>query len=468
MSRTGARSWRPSPTLAALVALAAVLTMVAAIAPPFHSQPRIVPDSITYLEANVMRTPLYPLTLRALERLPGGLDLLGPFQLLVFAAACVLLAYQFVRTYDRPLLGFIFEAAVLGYPPLVSYCFTVLPEALFVSVLMAHLSFALALARRWTAGAAAGAGVSAAALALIKPSGYAAVAALAVLALIHREHWRRLAWLAIPAAVLLLAACTGNFAARGFFATQLQGGYARVAYVAALLDPATPTAYPRLTERLGSQTRPIGISLYSLPTVESYYFAFSAEYHGLEETAHHEIVAEIGRERGSVVTDASAAPNDRDVAAATDRIGGALANAAVVRHPGEYAYQIAANAYGLWWLPLIKTAGGAAALHAQLDDLIARRPPLTRVAPAFRVLPLPAYLAVRLVLALILTASVVAVFWTMSGSRRRRCAGYVALLLHGYLLLISLAQPGLPRYALAFWPASALVLMATASSLSRP
>ena len=39
--------------------------------------------------------------------------------------------------------------------------------------------------------------------------------------------------------------------------------------------------------------------------------------------------------------------------------------------------------------------------------------------------------------------------------------GYVAVLLHGYFLLISLAQPGLPRYALAMWPASMLLVFST-------
>jgi hypothetical protein len=468
MNQTGTLSWPRSRTLTALVTLAVVLTAVAALAPPFHAQPRIAPDSITYLEANVMRTPIYPLTLRVLQRLPGGLDLLAPFQLLLFAGTCVLLAWQFARTYERPLLALILKAAVLGHPQLVSYCFAVLPEALFVSVLMVHLSFALVLARRWSAFAAAGAGASAAALALVKPSGYAAVAGLAVLALIHRAHWRQLQWLVAPAAALILAACVGNFVVRGFFATQLQGGYARVASAAPLLEPTAPTPYPVLTHRLGSATRPVGLSLHSLPTIDSFYFAFSNEYHGLEETAHREIVAEIGRERGRLVTDSSAAPNDRAVAEATDRLGATLANAAVRQHPAEYAYQVAANAYGLWWLPLIRTASGVVSLQSRLDDLIAHRPPLSPVAPAFRVLPLPAYLAVRLVLTAILSASVVAIFWTMSRSGRRSCAAYVALLLHGYILLVSLAQPGLPRYALAFWPASVLVLMATAGALSRP
>ncbi len=467
MNEPGKRSWRPAKTLAALVALAAVLSAVALRVPAFHGQPRIVPDSITYLEANALRTPAYPLVLAAIQKLPGGLDLLAPFQLLVFAATSVWLSYQFVRTYERPLLGLVLEVMVLGHPQLVSYGFTVLPESLFATVLMIHMSFVLMLARRWNNGAAAAAGVSAAILPLLKPSGYAAVAGLAVLAFVHRGHWRRLHWLVMPAALMILTASAGNLLVRGFFGTQLQGGYSRVAYVATLLEPTTPTPFPLLTERLASALRPIGRELHSLPTIESFYLLAGNEYHGIEETAHREIIAEIGRERGRVVTDTSAAPNDTPIAEATDRLGGILATAAIRQHAGEYAYQTAANAYGLWWLPSIQTARGAAALQSQVDDLVARRPALARLAPGFRVVPLPAYIAIRLLLAAILACSVVGLFWTMSHDSLRRCVGYLALLLHGYVLLVSLAQPGLPRYALVVWPASALLLLTTAGALSR-
>src|SRR5262249_14641668 len=121
-----------------------------------------------------------------------------------------------------------------------------------------------------------------------------------------------------------------------------------------------------------------------------------------------------------------------------------------------------------WWLPLIKTRSSAASMQLQLDELISHRPSLGQMSPAFRMLPPTAYLAVRVLLTAILAASVVAIFWTWSRSGRRSGAAYVALLLHGYILLVSLAQPGLPRYALAFWPASALVLLATVSASTRP
>jgi hypothetical protein len=464
MNQAGALLRSRSRTLAALVILAVVLTVIAPLAPPFHAQPRIAPDSITYLEANVIRTPIYPLTLRALQRLPRGLDLLAPFQLVVFAASCVLFAYRFARTYGQPLLALILEAAVLGNPQLVSYCFTVLPEALFASVLMIHLSCALALTCRATGRGFAAASASAAALALVKPSGYAAVAGLSVLAVVHRDQWRKLPWLVAPAALAILSVCLGNLLVRGFFGTQAQSGFVRAAYTAPLLERTTSTPYPALTEHLAAHTRPIGVALQSLPTMEDYYLIAAEEYHGIEDLVRRELIEEVGLGGDESATGALI-PKDPGVAVRVDAIAGVIANTAIKQHPTEYAYGVAANVYGLWWLPLVKTVGGAASEQSELDDLVAHRPALNRSRPAFHSLPWIAYVAVRVVLALILVCSIAGVFWIFSRSPLRSTVAFVALLLHGYFLLVALAQPGLPRYAMAVWPASALLLIATAGSI---
>jgi hypothetical protein len=110
-----------------LAVLAALLFVVANLVPAFHAQPRLVPDSTTYLEGNIARTPIYPLVLQLLMWLPGGLALLAPIQQIAFTITAVGLAFEFFRTYQRPALAVALEAAVLGYPQLVSYCFTVLP-----------------------------------------------------------------------------------------------------------------------------------------------------------------------------------------------------------------------------------------------------------------------------------------------------------------------------------------------------
>jgi hypothetical protein len=291
------------------------------------------------------------------------------------------------------------------------------------------------------------------------------VAGLAVLAFLHRREWRKLPWLVVPAAVAIFAVSTANFLVRGFFGTQALSGSIRLAHVASLLEKSTPTPYPILTRRLASQARPIGSALYSLPTIDDYYLIAAEEYHGVEEIVWRELLEEIRRGGQEAATGVGPFPKDPALAAVHDGLGSTVANAAIRQHFGEYLYKVAANTYGLWWLPLVKTRPGAAARQSELDDLVAHRPPLGRATPAFRGLPLVAYLAVRTLLLSVFACSLVGLFWMTSRSPLRRAVAYVALLLHGCFLLVSLAQPGLPRYAVVVWPASALLLTATAGSI---
>src|SRR6185312_10915339 len=91
-------------------------------------------------------------------------------------AASVGLAYRFALTYGQQLLAILLAAAIACNPLVVSYCYTALPEALFLSLLMAHLSFALALSAGWRRSTVIGLSASAAALVFLKPTGYAAIA----------------------------------------------------------------------------------------------------------------------------------------------------------------------------------------------------------------------------------------------------------------------------------------------------
>ena len=451
---------RTACLVAALIALTA-LYVVEGKLPAFHALPMMQPDSVSYLEANIARTPAYPLILRVVQRLPGGLARLGPLQYLALLSAGLALAYRFAIVFGQPLLAALLAASILLNPLVVSYCFAVLPEAAFMALLMIHLSFVLALAYGWQRTAAVGAGATAAMLALTKPSGYAAVAGLGVLAFVHRDEWRRLAWLVIPAAVLLLAFSAGNYLTRGLFATQAQGGYSRAAYVAHLLDEATPTPYPDLARRIAARTSAARHELAEVPTLEAFYLLGANEYHVVESIVHDEIMAEIGRRHGITVTDAKMFPSDTTVARLLNEMAGTLADAAIRWRPREYGRQIVANVYGLWWLPQVRSRAGAIAIEQELHAELAHSPALDRSPIAFRVLPLPAYVAVRLWLGAVVMCGLAGLVRVWSRDRLLGTVGYVAVLLHGYFLLISLAQPGLPRYALAMWPASMLLVFST-------
>lgn len=464
----GAGRPRAHLPVAGLAAAGIAVLLIESRASSFHALPWLQPDSASYLEANIARTPAYPAILRAVSILPGGLTWLGPIQHVAVVAAALWLAAQFARSLGHPLLAWVLFATVVLNPSLVSYCFAVLPEALFVAVLMAHLACVLTVADGgWRRGAVAGIGVTAAALALLKPAGYAAVAGLAVLAFEWRRDWRRWHWMIAPAAGGLLLACAANFVTRGLFATQAQGGYSRVAYVGHLLDDATPTPYRRVSQEIARETAGARDALVHLPNATVYYLVAANEYHVVERVAQRAIVAEIARERGRPVDDDRLFPRDPSVIVAINKIGGPIADAAIRGRPGDYARQVTANLYGLWWLPLIQNSETLPALRATIDAELARHSVLDRSPIPFRAMPWPAFMAVKAVLFAIVACSLIAIGFVWSSSPARRAVGYVGLLLHGYFLLVSTVQPGLPRYALAFWPASMLLLFGTIATLGR-
>lgn len=465
---TGTADSRHRAALAGLLILASVLFVVEARAAAFHALPWLAPDSAGYLNANVARAPLYPLLLDVVARLPGGWEAwLGPLQHTAVLLAGVALAYQFARRVGRPIVAALLFIATAANPAMISYCFTVLPEALFIALLMVHLACILSLTGGWNRPAALGAGASAAAMALAKPSGYAAVAGVAVIAWQYRAEWRRLHWLVVPAPAVLLLGAFGNYAVHGLFATQAQGGYARIAYVAQLLDETTPTAYPDVTRELARHTATIRADLESLPSIDVRYFIGANQYHVVEALARQDIVAGLGRRLGKAITGQEGLPNDPAVVRGVDQIGGALANAAIRQRPAAYAYQVAVSLYGLWWMPLIQSRSGAATAQHAIDDQLTQHPRLDRSPIAFRSLPGPAFVAIRALLATVAVCGLIAIPLVWSTSKTRSAVGYVAVLLHGYFLLVSLAQPGLPRYALTVWPASMLLVFGMIAVASR-
>jgi hypothetical protein len=448
-----------------LATLGIVLYVVQARAAVFHALPRLQPDSASYLEASVARTPVYPLLLKTLSYLPGGLDWLGPFQHATFLLTGLVLAYQFARTFGHPLLAIALALTILANPALASYCFTILPEALFVTVLMVHLAFVVALARGWRRATVVGIGTTAAILVLVKPAGYAVVAGLAIIALAWRGHWRTFHWLIGPAMALLLAACAANYAVRGVFATQAQGGYSRLTYIGHLLDESTAAAHGEVTRRVARQTAPIGRALEQLPAPTIYYALASNECQAVDTILRREMAAELRRAHGGTVVDDRAFASDALVLA-LNRLGGPLADDIVRAHPVAYGRHVALNLFGLWWLPLIQDRGSLPALHADIDDQLTRHPVLDRSPIPFRALPWPAFLAVRTLLLAILVCGIAGPVFLWSRRPERRLVGYVAAVLNGYFVLVSAVQPGLPRYAVAAWPASMLLLVSTVAVVS--
>ena len=455
-------------SIAGAIAVVIGVHLVESHLPVFHALPWMQPDSISYLEDNVARAPAYPLLLKAMQALPGGLAWLAPLQHLGILAAAAALSIRFALTFQQRWLALALGASIGLNPLLVSYAFTVLPEAAFIAVLTVHLLCVLQLAGDWKRSAAIGAGSSAAALALITPAGYAAVAGIAILAFVHRGRRRELTWLAAPPVLLLAGASVGNYLAHGVFGTQAQGGYSRAAYVGHLLDEGTPTNYGDLTAAIAARTSSIRRGLDATPGLDAYYLIAANEYHVVETIVRERILAEIGRERGAAIDDPKMFPSDPIIARRLDSIAAAIAAAAIRWRPWSYLRQVTTNVYALWWLPLVQREASAETLQRQVDEVLAQHPALDRSPIPFRILPAGAYIVVRAILGAVALCGVIGLALVFSRDLRRATVGYVACLLHGYFLLVSLAQPGLPRYAIAVWPASMLLVFAATALWTSP
>jgi hypothetical protein len=451
----------------ALLAGAVLLYVFQASHGAFHALPLLQPDSATYLDGNIARSPAYPLLLRLARQAPGGLASIGPLQHVAVLASCVFLASSFAALYGRALPALGLAAVVAGNPALISYCYTILPEAFFMAALMVHLGCVLRFARSGGMAAGAATGASAAAAALFKPVGFAAVAALAVLAVQHRQQLRSVAALGTAAMGVVLAAALLNFAARGVFATESQGGYSRAAYVGVLLEPTAVEPYGELTRRIGERAAPHRAALFSIADPEVAALVGSNEYHVMETVVHDEILDQVERDRGSTVGDRGLFPRDPGAVLALDRIGGWLAGVAIRQHPMLYARMVASNVAALWWQPLVQSPSSIGPLQARIDEALADHPVLGRPSFPFRIVSQPAYFGIRLTLAAAVACALAGLAFVLSGDRRRQVLGHVSVLLHGYFVGVSATQPGLPRYAVAVWPASMLVVFGTAAVVAR-
>jgi hypothetical protein len=444
-----------------LVALAAIAATVAAPG-AFRALPLLAPDSTSYLEWSPGRTPAYPVFLALIRALSPDLGALGAAQLAIFLAAAVFCATAHHRLYGHPVIALLVASAIMLHPQLVSYAFTALPELLFSATLLVHVGCVflalLSMRTRWYVMT----GVTLAVLILLKPSGYALVACMPALALSARARpWRAMLATAVPLGAALIAVSAVNLARHGFFATQAQGGYSLVAHVGAFVDAADP-----VTTAIAADARPQRDAFRGAMTIDVYYLLTSHEYHALERIVRRRIVEDVERRQGAPIADQRQFPSDARVLSEITRAGTAIARRAILDHPRDYARHVAAQLYGLWFLPLIQPPDGVARLNAALQQIGSAVPGLAGGAVAFRSVPLPIFLAVRALLALSLIAATVAiVLMVIRRTPATVATGYAGLALHANYVLVAAVQPGLPRYALVMWPACVIVLAGCASLL---
>jgi hypothetical protein len=209
--------------IVALIGVALMGGLTVEATPP----PMMTPDSPTYLNWSVIRTPGYPFFLSAVRIIDPELVHLPYVQMAMLIASTAFLAQAAARLggpwWIWPLMGI----GILGNPFIWRYSWEILTESLFISLFMIFLGcVAMALQRRpaliWLVAAS---GILGAAI-LARPTGYALLGVAPLIGLLWSgRRWTAVGAATIPAIAILLAVSSWNLTTKGYFGTQIFAGY---------------------------------------------------------------------------------------------------------------------------------------------------------------------------------------------------------------------------------------------------
>src|SRR5579883_2176606 len=190
----------------------------AAILAAKSGMPLLAQDSPSYIAWSAERTPLYPLFLRLIAFVSPDYSSLPVVQYAILIAATAGFADAFACLFGWWLAGALSAMAVFGNYFVMRYPGAILPETLFLSLLLLHAAGVLHSLRdpgsKWPilAGAALGCAI------LARPIGYSLVAGVVWLPFAWRERrWMRSCCLGGSLGAVILAACAGNYLYRGYF-----------------------------------------------------------------------------------------------------------------------------------------------------------------------------------------------------------------------------------------------------------
>jgi len=434
----------------------------AAIAASGMAMPLMTPDSSGYIAWSPDRTPLYPLFLRLVAAFSPGYSVLPAVQYVLFIAATVAFCDALTALLRSPLAGLATALAVFGNPYLMRYPTTIMPDSLYLSLVLVHAACVLhSLRGRFLAWPVL-AGVSLGCAILARPAGYALLAALPWLAFVWRERrWLRAVVLAGGVAATILAACFGDYEARGYFATQAFGGIQAILKVAAMAPRQVAGFDPTATTRAFDALQPLR---------DSERAAASWEVRALVPILTYNVSRAVLEPAQAAVESSpekwqTASPYWREIA--LNDLSGEFARRVIAADPPAYVQRVIRQFYGMWFLPQLTDPSTASAVA----DILVNVGKLDRardIDPDIKIVPLWAYEAKFAVFAGLLLASFYAVILALF-RRDRVLAGlaYLSLATQSYFLLVAAVEVALPRYSLMAWPFQCAIAFGIVAPLFR-
>ncbi|MBV8777904.1 MAG: hypothetical protein JO258_11980, partial [Alphaproteobacteria bacterium] len=350
---------KPRDWVDAAMALAAALAVAVQLvpAPQIDLMQR---DSQGYLDFSPTRTAGYPLFLRAVEHLPGGLAALPLLQLSLYGLAALLLAAEFRRLTQSKLAGGALLVLLLGNTQVTRLSFMIMTEALFLAFLMLLLAALCRLARspRWQMLAVASliAGVAV----LVRPAGYALLLSLPGAAWWSGRGgfpWpRALFAAALPCLAVLAMGMVAYHAVHGLWRTQSFLGSNLFGKAAAVIDTSPAGQQAPDIGWMAACVAPDRAVIDRAPSWVDR-FRLLGPYYDIWrwDTLYRQLPARTGIAAGD--------------APALDAAMLRLSLRAIGAAPAAYAAEVARTYGAMWWLPDAMTGAELARFRALLAAL---------------------------------------------------------------------------------------------------
>jgi hypothetical protein len=437
--------------------LAIVVTILGAVAACIVefgglSMPLMTPDSASYIHWAPQRTPGYPFFLSVVAILSHGYTLLPAIQYIVLIGAVVMLCDAFACLLRSYRATFFLAVAIFGNVFLMRYPTSVMTDSLFLSFLLAYVAVVLHVIRSPRTSLLITAGLLLGCAALVRPAGYAFLFALVwTVILWPSRRFMRSGLLFVAALTPLLAACLGNFVARGYFAVQLFGEGNMLMSMSILMPSRVPGLDPQSIARSYDALTPARTVIASMKGWDEKVLAryFSGTSAIDVEPAVKAVDADPQRWK-------TASPYWRDIA--IEHASGKIVRTIILTRPFAFADKVIREYYGLWFLPVATTKPIFTSMTNAFSTHAAQLREALR--GSVKIVPQWAYLLKFVGLGSVLLASlaviVAVLFWP---SAELRALAWLSLTLHTYFLFVAAVGIAVPRYMLVVWPLEAAILI---------
>jgi len=447
---------------AAVAAPVAIFLAVYSVFPP--DVPLITPDSDSYLNFTGIRSGGYPFFLAILKPLAHAPSNYAVAQLVFYAFAVLILAWQLLASFRSLLFCLLTELLLLGNWEVNRYHFVILTESVLLSTSALFLAAALAHLRTGSLLALAAASACAAYAMAIRPTGIAFIAALLLILLMSPGFSRRMPMHLFAAAAPMIIVLGGEalyYRAHhsgprtSLLAIQMLGkaGMVAVADPQQLIDSEPASSKP-LQTALEVGLEPVRDLVANAPSIAA----------RCRLAVNYETFVEY----------AFALPERRELVATAGE--GALTKAALVRlrHGVPDYIRLTGDYFFCLWTFWAAENREKAALAAYID---ARKPlpfqhevlPFlaTSASPPFISVLRAGMLGVAGLFALAGACLLVALGRRRSPGVAPAVAGLCGMIVHGGLLLSALGGVGIARYAHGLWVPLAVGLVASIAWMER-